>query len=57
MLDCLNCKVKEEQCEFKRDVVTAIKKLDEYLSVNTIEEITNIMQQALDPCDDYDPED
>lgn len=56
MLDCRRCKVKEEDCIFKRDILKSLDIISGYVSSNAIEEIESIIESACGECDDYEKE-
>lgn len=53
MLDCRRCK--HEDCGFKKDVIGAIDTLVSYTTYTVKEYIEEIMENATEPCKDFEP--
>lgn len=55
MLDCRRCK--HEDCDFKKDIFSAIKLIGSYTNYKVEEKIEQIIEDATESCPDFEEAD
>lgn len=54
MLNCRRCKYKEEDCGFRKDILGAINTIKSYTNYRVAEKIEEMIEDANEPCEDFE---